>query len=385
MQTISEDHKARIAAEVAARYGVMCSPEVVQVVPRGVSSFAGYVFEGNQLVPIVKQARGEAARKAINASWREAARKSRVIAAKAKEVVGPVERGRSATQIAAELRRDQIRNLASQGQTLPQIAAYMGMKERTLAAYCSHHKIEVVRPPRKVSTGNPKWKEYTARAIAFISAEPRTIPEIAEFMGIRTDAVRRFCRRKGLDYLRTMTREKKLTKREAATLRRQERLAQYEARRVEVGKLHDSGKDASEIAAIVGWSLSAVRSDLRKLGKVGKHIRDAKLREAYAGRLAIRQENARQRREKVLELRKGGMTIPQMARELGASESAIQRDMVALGLSVKVHVSGFIGNPVFMRKVRTMRASKMTIREIAEATKIAKSTICRMIKALEAA
>jgi DNA-binding NarL/FixJ family response regulator len=384
MQTISEDQKARIAQEVAARYGVMCSPEVVQVVPRGVSSFAGYVFEGNQLVPIVKQAHGEAARKAINATWREAARKKRVAAARAKEVVGPVERAKSSAQIAAELRRNQIRNLAAQGQTLAQIAAYMGIKERTLASYCSQHKIEVARPPKKVSSGNPKWKEYTARAIAFISAEPRTITEIAEFMGIRTDAVRRFCRRKGLTYLRT-GREKKVTKREASIQRRLERVAEFEARRIKVGEMYDAGKDPITIAADLGWSLSAIRSDLRKLGKCGLQARNEALQKGALIRLEKRQAVARERREKVLEMRKSGMTIPQMARELGASKSAIQRDMIALGLSVQANPAGFIGNPTFMRKVRTMRASKMSIREIAEATNLAKTTVCRMIKAMEAA
>lgn len=384
MQTISEDQKARIAAEVAARYGVQCKPDVVQIVPQGASSFPGYVFDGRQIVPIVKQAHGEAARKAINATWREAARKKRVMAAKAKEAVGPVQRAKSSIQIAAEMRRQQIRNLASQGQTLQQIAAYLGIKERTLSAYCSEHKIEVIRPPRKVSSGNPKWKEYTARAIAFISAEPRTISQIAEFMGIRTDAVRRFCRRKGLTYLRE-ARTKELTKRQAGSMRRQERQAQWAARRVKVGEMFDTGLSASAIAAQLGCSLSAVRSDLRELGKTSEGRRKENAAMGIKGTKEMRQEVLNERREMVREMRLKGMSIAQMAREIGCSESAVQRDMVAIGISAKAYQSGFVANPKFLRKVSVMRASKMSVREIAEATNIAKSTISRMIRAMEAA
>ena len=381
MQAISEDQKARIAADVAARYGVQCKPDVVQIVPRGVSGLPGYVFEGNQLVMAVKGKPGDAIRGQINAAWREYHRKRRVAAARAREAgSAPV---KSERQVAAEVRLAQIRDMAARGNGLAEIARYMGVKRDTARNYCAKHGIEVKRE----AVVNPRWHERSARAKAWIAAEPRLLADIAAFMGNSKQCAKRFCTKHGLTYVTEvqLRASKPKKERRKPTGLSPERLAARDARRQKVAALHAEGLTPREMVERIGITKRPIYRDHIALGLTPHTHRarimaenQVRLAEAAAVRLG-------RRRQEVLRLRSQGMTISQIAAALGASDSAVQRDMVVLGLSVKVNPSSYIGNPEYLRRVQAMRVKKMSVREIAEELELAKSTVSRIVNALRRA
>jgi DNA-binding CsgD family transcriptional regulator len=410
MQT-APDYQARIAQEVAARYGVAVSPDAVQIVPRGVSSFPGYVYEGNQLVPIVRQDRGEALKAKISASYREAARKRRLgralrdadeSAAPKPERVNHNEARFARIREQAEARAAGIRAMAEGGADVGQIAANMGITHDSAKKYLSFWKIEA--KPR-TSPRIEREQQRKAATIAFSEGGQRTIDELMAVTGLSWDGTYAYLRRHKIPFRkieRVADLEKQKETRRArmqaqaeakraaglakAEQRKAAEVARISARREKVAELFKAGKNGKEIADALGITRGPVWGDIKALG-----LR----RDDYplpisktAARHLRHHENCtalERRRAEVARMCADGMTVGAIAIKLKCSYQAVQRDRQALGIRTPVAPSGHVGNPQLVARVAAMRARKMSLREIAVALSLAKSTAHRLIKAVEAA
>jgi|GEM_PF-5588942 len=347
MQTISEDQKARIAAEVAARYGVQCKPDVVQVVPRGVSGLPGYEYvERIGLRQVDGKSGRDTVKAMIGAGVREAARKRRLAVAKAKE----------------------------EADAPPAVKAY--------------------KPKRKLGPRSPDdprmvaARERLERTMGFAGKGDKTVRQIADFLGISWNAAQNYCRLRQIPYrvpekgaVAQVRRQKKV---EAAQKR--EALA---ARREKVAELFKQGWTAPRIQQEVGSTRNEVHVDLKRLGlkradypalittpKKSNHPPPKR-------RLEEMKAIAAERRAKVVVMRAEGKTVRQIAEALGVGSSTITDDILQLGLNNSTR--GHVGNPAFVRQVKAMRARKMTVREIAAVIGVNWSTVHRIMKKLEAA
>lgn len=417
MQTITEHRKERIAAEVAARYGVQVMPDAVQIIPQGVSGFPGFVFDGFQLVPVVKQSRGEAMRAIKAANWRNAARQRRLARAASEEKISPA--AKSPRVIAAEARLDQVRDMAAKGATVKQIAAYLGILEKSAGKYCRDHGVPVAKV-------EPKRKEILAAkcaaALAFGQESPRTIKDYAAFLGTNVRSAHAFVTGHDLPWVRVERGATGNSQRDRQIERGKAIRARIEARRVKVARMFSDGLSMRAIARKLGVMDFTIKQDVVALGldrstssaksrseaqedRARRMIeaREAKIRakkeaaeerrrarnEAEAARkMARAEELARkvsERRAAVKEMRLQGMSIPRIANQLGVARSVVDRDISALGLTTKVHPCGYVGNVALMDQVRDLRAKGLSGLEIARRMGIAKSTLWRMTNAMEAA
>lgn len=383
MQTAPQD-KARIAAEVAARYGVTVSPDAVQIVPRGVSSFPGYIYEGTQLVPIVKRPRGEAIKEKISASWREAARKRRVGRALRDadaEAAPKPERHKinDAARIAkiraqAEAKADVIRTMAARGANLDAIAKHMGVTTNSARKYCDKYRI---KPAPKPTAPAVVAAERKAKVLAFCEGGQRTVEEVADMLGCTRNAAQKYLTLHGIAYSNRRTFDQAKEDRRAAIA------ARVAERREKVRAMFCEGMDGQQIATALGTTRGPIWKDIRSMG-----LRRADYPLAKAAPKPKPQRKApdlSERRQLVAQLTADGMTVAAIAGKLRASYAAIQRDRQALGIRAPVATSGHVGNPQLVARVAAMRARKMSLREIAVALSLAKSTAFRLIKAVEAA
>jgi DNA-binding CsgD family transcriptional regulator len=411
MQTTPE-YQARVAAEVAARYGVIVAPDAVQIVPRGVSSFPGYIYEGNQLVPIVKQGHGDALKSRISASYREAARKRRLgkalrnaeaDAAPKPERDPEANKARIARMKAqAADRAATIRAMAEAGADMGQIAAHMGITYDSVKKYLAFWNIEA--KPRK-SPRLEREQQRKAATIALSAGGQRTIDELMEATGLSWDGTYAYLRRHKIPFRkieRVADLEKQKATRRARMRAKAEALraaglakaeqrkaaedARIAARREKVAELFKAGKNGKEIADALGISRGPVWGDIKALGLRRQDYplpisKTAARHQRYRSRCM----SLEQRREEVAQMCADGMTVAAIAIKLGCSYQAVQRDRQALGIRAPVTPSGHVGNPALVARVAAMRARKMSLREIAVALSMSKSTAHRLICAVEAA
>lgn len=336
------DQRASIAADVAARYGVICRPEVVQFIPRGVSGLP------DPLAPVpldVSRKRYMAAHYAGNANRARAARLRKAEEAEAakpkREVMAPEER--------------RARDLARKRDARHAAAAATAERIRAMA--------------------------------------DRPVEEIAGALGFTVPGTKRLAIKLGIAIAQPAAREK-LTRKvrdktailaalaESRKIANAARKAQGEARRAKLWALADGVRTRAEIAALTGEDPSFARKAL--VGYVVAQAPVAKrpgltplIQDALNERLTLRQIAARlecavstiswhistfkltrpekpaptqiaQRkpgpaketeaerdamRAKVAELAAQGITMRVMADSLGISRQAVQRHINALGLT----------------------------------------------------
>lgn len=412
MQTAPQDHQARVAAEVAARYGVTVSPDAVQIIPRGATSFTGYIYEGNQLVPIVKKPRGEAIKEKISASYREAARKRRLGKAlrDADEAAAPKPEPRenhnearfARIKAQAEARAAGIRAMAEAGADMGKIAAHMGITYDSAKKYLAFWKIEA--KPRK-SPRLERELQRKAATIAMSAGGQRTIDELMEATGLSWDGTYAYLRRHKIPF-RKIERVADLEKQKAtrrarlqakavalraaglakAEQRKAAEDARIAARREKVAEMFKAGKNGKEIADALGITRGPVWGDIKALGlRREDYPLPVSKKAARNMRHRSRCMSLESRREEVARMCAEGMTVAAIAIKPQCSYQAVQRDRQALGIRAPVAPSGSVGNPAIVARVAAMRARKMSLREIAVALSMSKSTAHRLICAVEAA
>lgn len=273
-----QDYASQVAAEVAARYGVTVMPDAVQIIPRGVSSHPGYVYQGNSLVPIVDEGPSTAMKRLINGSWKEAARKRRVMAAKAREEAKPKERkprDTSAMQAAAEARRAQVADMAAKGATIKEIASYFGILEKSAAKYCRDNGIAVARGSARTLYETEAREARYKRALAFGQEAPRTSDDYAAFLGLSKKGAYNYIKARNLPYVCNPPGVKRSQERAAQREREAERRAEIDARREQVRHLHGTGMPMRAMAKTLGVGIGAIQRDIKALGLTAPKIRKA--------------------------------------------------------------------------------------------------------------
>lgn len=267
MQTTSEHQKARIAAEVAARYGVQVMPDAVQIIPQGVSGFPSYVYQGNQLVAVTNPGTIGGSVKAMKAgAWREMLRKRRVMAAQARQEKATEPPRVSARQPAAEARLAQIRDMAAKGATVNQIAAYLGILVKSASKYCRENGIKAARDIRHDRYETEGRAARYRRALAFGQEAPRTTDDYAEFLGLKSKTAYNYIKARGLPYVHKDRTAKRAEDRAAQRERKAARRAEVDTRREQVAKLHGSGMSIRGIATKLGVTVGAVQRDIKAIG-----------------------------------------------------------------------------------------------------------------------
>lgn len=388
-----QDYASQVAAEVAARYGVQVMPDAVQIIPRGVSSHPGYVFRGNSLVPIVDEGPSTAMKRLINGSWKEAARKRRVMAAKAREAGKQKERkprDTSAMQAAAEARRAQVADMAAKGATIKQIAGYFGILEKSAAKYCRDNGITVMRGA-KVNGPKVKAADRRRSVMEFAGAGDKTSAEIAAFLGVSLNTAYNYIKRQGIPFIRAVDARvpaprvvkergpRAPSKKDLASQREAERKAAMAERRQRVAALFREGASAREIAEKLGLTEGAVDRDIHVMKLRRSDLPEGK--SARARYMAERRKVATERANRVLELRSQGMTAKQISEAIGCSIQSVQRDFRLLGIQHgKPGPRGIGAKPELVRQAKALRARKMSFRDIEKALNIPKSTLVRALR-----
>jgi DNA-binding CsgD family transcriptional regulator len=399
MQTAPE-YQARIAQEVAARYGVPVMPDAVKIVPRGVSIAPEYRWDGRALVAVEPKPHGQAIREKINASYKEAARKRRlakaetltvqqVSAARSVAMAAQIER----TKALARERAEGIRAIAAlPGATYTTIGAHMGISRDSAKKYCQLYEIV---PVASDNHRKAREQERLAKARAFMAGGDRTSQDLAALLGISANAAGHYIRAHGLPF-RYVDRSENPTKaarleqlardRAAkAQLRREEWERSVADRRERVRAMFCAGLDAGKIAAAIGCSRGPIWKDIQAMGlRREDYPVPSKTRERKE-RVRRQRLSLEERRAKVVQMRADGMHVKAIAYALGCSYQAVQRDMQAAGVTTPPPPRGYVGSPAIVGRVAAMRARKMSTREIAIALEVSKTTAARLVRSLEAA
>jgi DNA-binding NarL/FixJ family response regulator len=349
-------------------------PDAVKIVPRGVSSFPGYVYDGNQLVAIDRRPGGDAIREKINASYREAARKRRLTkAATGTQVVQAAQAPRKPAsrkhieriKAAAEKRADEVRALAEAGATTTVIAKHMGITENSARKYCQRMKIKATPKVQRHIIAAQEKRER-ARALA---AEGLAAFEIADRIGVPRRRISEFLRDGGV----------------AGVSRKAEIEADLAARRAKVAELFKAGLSATRIAAEIGTTHTIVYTDCQMLGLNRKDyplLKRAKPRKSGQDRAAMLASIAKRQKEAV-RLRGDGWTIKAIADHLDCGAATVMDYLSKAGMTK--HYSGVVGDPAMFARADAMRARKMTFREIAYHLGVTKSTVQRLLQTGRAA
>ena len=226
----------RIAAEVAARYGVRVDPAVVRVVPVGACTAPGYVWCGktHQLILLDREAGRERYRRAMGSASRKARGAippTPEIAARRAAVAGLHGKGHHTRAIADQLgltysnvssdlvrlgltahlmpaadrigpgvllKRDKMLALARAGADLAEIAAAVGMTAKHVAETLKLHGGAVLRPTPRQS--GRKGSAAAARRGQLVALLDRGLCglDIAAACGVSPFSVRVWCKALGL-------------------------------------------------------------------------------------------------------------------------------------------------------------------------------------------
>lgn len=365
---ITEHHNAaQIAAEVAARYGATVSPDIaVTVVPSGVMATAiEYRWNGRDIEAVNKDAGSwrEAikakAKRDMAARNRKAALSERPQAPKPKQV-----RADDPRLIAAEQRREAVRQFAVD-KTIDEIAAFLGATVSGARKFLARYDIAYRHKAPARRRASPEREEYVTR---FNAGE--AVEAIAASAGVAVQSVCKVLRNAGLKP-RVQRKEAAPVKRVRATGRRQAHKREIAERQAKVRELAAQGLTSAQIAASIGVKERLVQCDRAAMGI-----------SAASGFQTMPEEMARriaERRVKVLALRKAGKVRREIAAELGISTGLVSVDLKALGVTIPLPAPA-LSNPEVVQRVRDLNARQMSVKEIAVAMSIARSTVQRILE-----
>lgn len=158
----------KVAAEVAARYGVKVDPAVVKRVPRGVSSYALPIFDGQKFVdPDAERRQREAQRYARNF-----ANKGRVLS----------------PEVTA--RRDLVRASHERGMTVPAIMSALSLPEYTVRMDLRRMGLQFHPAPNPPPvTKTPPAVVERRKKVAALLAQGMSQRAIAKALGLQRSTV----------------------------------------------------------------------------------------------------------------------------------------------------------------------------------------------------
>lgn len=352
---------ARIAAEVAARYGCPVSPDVVQVVPLGTSGIDLPVWDGKHLVYADpqgwKQSRAVTARRefdnpAITARRAHLARlhadglQDAAIAAALSVSQAVVKWDRKRLHLPANLdritaemienRRLALHRMVAAGDTLEVIAGRLGLARSYTQKLLRDKRLMAARTARplrpRATRALPADKTRLGRALArrarlrALLEESGGAPDAAAqraFMA--AEGITRRLLWRDLDHLGV-----KLPARpgpvKGDTCPKAQVLVDRKTRRAALAVIFAPGLSIAALARHLQVSRETLRGDLIHLGLTasGKH----------PGMPPGKRAEVEARRAAIADLTATGATRSQMARALGLTTTTISRHLEALGLTV---------------------------------------------------
>lgn len=288
----------RIAAEVAARYGVAVRPGAVAQVPRGASGRPLPVWDGHRLIyPEWDRKKVERAAKV------EAARKSRL--------------ARLDPDVLA--RRERVAALHAEGATVAQMAETLSVKEAVIRYDLGHLGLT----PNRAKPRDPAEELRSLIARGFTRRE-----DLAAELGWTVNWLSRVAAgaKIALPGAERQSKPRRVERQvEAMKLARQGKAA---ARREVIARLYGEGADLQAVMAATGAAKSTVQRDLKILGLGKRRVRAAKV--APVVRLSV--VATEERRAAVSRLVAEGLNQKQIRARLGMAVDTLQRDLKALKL-----------------------------------------------------
>lgn len=298
------DAAARIAAEVALRYGVAVCPSRVQICPARTFATTTPIWDGRDLVYPDHVARKEQHKKAM---WAGAA------LARA-----------SAVDPGITTRRGGVLRLHGAGLCVRQIAEALDISYSTASA--DHRACQLV--PNAFVTSARTQSALRAARIRDLHGERWTVKRIAALMGIAEDTVRELAfKHHGLRFARKAAkrREKK-----APVVR----VSAADARQVVLRGLLAAGVPVADWAAHCGVSVHTILGDISRMGLPWGSARGLRSAQGdFADYQAVRVAEQAARRGEVLRLTRAGLMPTEIAARLGCTTRTVAVDKRALGLT----------------------------------------------------
>lgn len=362
------DYAASVAAEVAARYGAIVRPEVVQLVPRGTSGFALPIWDPVKKLLITPdwEDRKRAAKSAI---WRGArnrlgAKPDPEVAARRAAVAEAHARGLTDAQIAVELaadwpgitsgtvandrraqglaahmppppltpsevRRRTLRRLLAEGADRARMMEVLQVGARGLARIAAVAKLAL--PPAQPAPRAPRLRsprQNCQRALARKERQAARAVKIAA-----QEAQLRGLVEAGAD-MATILAEMQITRAVAVARLRSAGLALADPLvplRAQIRAAFDEGLAAQDIAARIGLSCGAVGYHMREMGLK----RPAGWRSAASlGRRDAQKAGRADRDARIVAARERGLSVREIAAAENISLGAVHRVVSAAGVQV---------------------------------------------------
>lgn len=250
--------------------------------------------------------------------------------------------------LAAEARLTAARAFAEGGRTVLEMAAHLGVSADHAARYCSKHKILLKpKPTTEARSASIAARDHIIRELAASGLSAR---EIAEKVGGSKYGVYSRAARIGVSFS-SRRGPRKDEARQSKKRSREDVLAARRAvaadRRELVRSLAQQGKDASEIAKELKVSVRLVYRDVRDLSisLASSH----KYHHGPTTAVLARWEQIRTAAAK-------GLTVAQIADQLGVKAALVRRDAARAGISVsRVRPSTEAARRVLCAKLATRR------------------------------
>lgn len=316
-------YEQSVAEQVAARYGIPVSPEVVKVIPAGSASeaFEYPVWDGKALIyPSLMGEAGVAlkAAQARGVSAYDRQKKFERAAAKAEAAQAAAEpKPKKPTYM--DLYQGRIATLAARGMTVLQIAEDVGIHETTCRNIIKEAGIAVQRYTGRGMTTRPVQDRRDR--LRMLMAKGMT--QVEAYSAAYT------CRsafRLDLVAIGITPEDPRIKRKPKETPKSEIRRAEVAAVRERIKELHAEGKSTADISVAVGRCITSVNAALKafrlnphKSGKIG----------GYRAAIA---DKAAERRKEAVALRKSGKSVAEIAAAMGCCEytaaSMLRREKV---------------------------------------------------------
>lgn len=407
-----DDYAARVAADVAARYGVAVNPQVVQRVPAGMSSAPQVIWDGKQLVYEHLTGSGNAWRgRSIVVPERRKGLADPVVHARRKQVAEAHGRGLSDMAIAAELQIDirhvradrkvmrlkahvvaqrgpstqteirvrLVRQMCAEGKSRAEMCAFLGINADALRNLARSGYVTL---PDRVAGQRPASLARVSRLREMVEAGASRAEILAE-MGVSLDTLRHLARQAGvalpLPPEVAARRERLAARAVARSAQRRPTAADLRAEREALIRgLDVANMTVAEIGEAIGGkiTLRRLRIDLRRMGLEPMRTDTFGTVDRREARLA-----------KLRAMDVASMTADEIAACVGVSATLVNRDLRALGLEARKLPKGLSGAQVSViearrARIKDMAASGMTRKQIMAAEGIGDVALWSHLRAL---
>lgn len=346
----ADDYAARVAADVAARYGLPVNPAVVQTVPTGTSGLPQAMWDGKHLIYNVNDGKPSGAawrnrhrsiddrrvglvdpavfeRRAAVADLHRAGCTDAQIAETLRIEIKFVRSDRQHLKLRAniaavrgpstqtEIRLARIREMIAAGLEREAICLHLGLTESGLRYLAKHGRITLPTSPKKADVVAAR----RAARLRELSAAGATRLEMMADLGVASRTLRAVAERAGI--VLPLDPPPRSDKRAAP--KAVQTYPERDARQAAIGALNVAEMTVAEILTAMGGKITAhrLREDLRQLGLTPRRVASFSTEDRRAARLAALQ---------AIDVTQ--LTVADLAERFGVSPRAMQNDLARLGL-----------------------------------------------------